>query len=382
MDGPRGARADEVREIIDLADRVFRNGENAGSSMGSEFPLLFSTENAGNLRIIREDNAVVSHVGVWPGELSIFGCTTGSGSIGAVCTDPDYRRRGYATRLVADAIDYLRNGNRTILFVSGNRTLYRNAGCREAGRNWHYTISSDSFPAGQTSPPFIREVGGEAIEELTMILQAEPVRYQRSVDEFRSLVTADPCGRGLGWTPYLLAVELDGHPLAYIYLRKRRDGDAAVGRIIEYAGNRNLIQRSLPVLMERYSLDRLYLEVQDWDRELAAFMNRMYTGERGTILGTIRVLDFNRLMDDLRPYWMQRMSSADVRMFEYGATGENAFISFGSRRLNFTDAAGLTRFLFGVGGAAEEPVDRETLPPALQRVFPLPLPNPGCLNYI
>jgi len=47
------------------------------------------------------DGDTISHVGIREREIVVYGCRTKIGSIGGVATEPEYRNRGLATRLIS-----------------------------------------------------------------------------------------------------------------------------------------------------------------------------------------------------------------------------------------------------------------------------------------
>ena len=58
---------------------------------------------------------------------------TSQASVGSVCTHPDYRERGLATRLVEDALRICEQKEVALMLISGGRGLYRRQGCTDVG---------------------------------------------------------------------------------------------------------------------------------------------------------------------------------------------------------------------------------------------------------
>src|SRR6266542_3139602 len=95
-------RPDELFELVDLMNRVFRGGRPG--DMGEEYPLVFEAENSEHLRVARaEGGKLVSHVGICIRDSSLLGAPVRVASIGAVGTDPEHRGKGLASALMADA---------------------------------------------------------------------------------------------------------------------------------------------------------------------------------------------------------------------------------------------------------------------------------------
>jgi len=52
MEGPRAAKSNELFQVIQLINNVFRVSENFPSTMDKEFPLLLCEDNIDNIRIV------------------------------------------------------------------------------------------------------------------------------------------------------------------------------------------------------------------------------------------------------------------------------------------------------------------------------------------
>src|SRR6478672_3282938 len=100
-EGPMGLPEGRMEELVSLANRVFRS---SGGDMGQEYPLVFDPTAPEGMRVIAEDGKLVSHVGICIRDASLLGTPLRIASIGAVCTDPAYRGRQFASSLMEDAI--------------------------------------------------------------------------------------------------------------------------------------------------------------------------------------------------------------------------------------------------------------------------------------
>jgi len=188
IEGPRAAKPGELAEIIRLANSIFL--PNHPMMMRDLFPQLFSEDNLENLRVISYDGKIISHVGIWEGDLLIYGCWFKVGMIGSVCTHPKYRGRGFASTLVKDALSKMMKDDVDFTLVSGFRNLYIRAGCVEAGRIYTYEISSGGLKLKLNRINIVR-YEENLLNDLVEIYQKEPIRYKRSFEEFKILA-----GRG------------------------------------------------------------------------------------------------------------------------------------------------------------------------------------------
>ena len=130
MDGPRDTHPDEVPAVLGLVNAVFRGAEGG---MGRQYPTLFALINAAWLRTVWDGPRPVAHVGVWRGDVERFGRRLRVAHLGAVCTHPDYRQRGLAGRILADALQRLHGDGTAVVFISRGRGLYQRLGARAFG---------------------------------------------------------------------------------------------------------------------------------------------------------------------------------------------------------------------------------------------------------
>ena len=61
-----------LKEAIEFADRIFKPKDG---SMGKNFPVLFSKENAHNILIVEEDERIVAMAGMYYAYAQFFRCT-------------------------------------------------------------------------------------------------------------------------------------------------------------------------------------------------------------------------------------------------------------------------------------------------------------------
>src|SRR5690348_8886220 len=127
MDGPRGARKEDLPSLRALTDLVMREG------LVDQYVQLFNEDNYENLRICVEDGKCVSHVGMTEQGAVLLGCPIHAACIGGVCTHPDYRKRGFASASFDDAARKAREDGIDLMIVSGDRNLYRMRGCVHVG---------------------------------------------------------------------------------------------------------------------------------------------------------------------------------------------------------------------------------------------------------
>ena len=237
MEGPRGTRKEEFTQVIRLVNYVFRESSNRPSNMEKWYPLLFNNDNLENMRIMCEDDRPVSHLGISESEIVIYGCKTKIGSIGAVCTHPEYRKRGFASLLLEDGIKKMNEDGADIALVSGGRNLYKRAGCVEAGRVHKFRISGSDLKRFNTQKVEVFPYQERNLENIVGVYQKEVVRFFRSLEDFKRILTA---GAAMDREAEILTVHRANEFLGYLAIQipGEKKGEARIGQVVEYSGTR------------------------------------------------------------------------------------------------------------------------------------------------
>ena len=101
-----------------MVNRVFRAGLD--QNIATDYPLIYQPKNLGYLRILLEDDKIVTHLAIAPREVIDHDCHFPVGMVNGVATDPDYRGRGFARRVTEDALAKMfDNGLRFWTLVDG-----------------------------------------------------------------------------------------------------------------------------------------------------------------------------------------------------------------------------------------------------------------------
>ena len=216
MEGPGGTRKEEFDQVLELVNCVFRQSSHQPPNVGECYPLLFNHDNLDNMRIIVEDNKPVSHIGILESEITVYGCRTKIGSIGSVCTYPEYRGRAFATRLLEDCIRKLNEDGVDIMLVSGGRGLYKRAGCVEAGRVHNFRISQDDLGKFSRQDIEVFPYEERNLADIMAIYQKEPVRFCRCREDFQKVLESGAC---MGKKTEILMVCMADNFLGYLVVQ-------------------------------------------------------------------------------------------------------------------------------------------------------------------
>jgi len=409
MQGPRGTKPEEFDEVTELVNLVFHGGRPDPPTMKDNFPMLFSDWNLNNLRIIVEDDKVVSHIGVSQREISVHGCRTKVGSIGAVCTHPDYRGRGFATMLLEDTIKMLDANGATVMIISGGRGLYQRAGCRGVGKRYNFHINRsdlDKFPsANNPLPPFGRGMDieivsyreAEHLKQFAEIQQREAIRFLRPVDDFKAMLDVIVMRRELGQRNDVLAVQRDGTCFAYMvmFIDKKRDSEELVCRIGEYAGSRLAIMSAMKILFGKHDFNELSIGALPQDSEFLYIFELLgLQPSVNTLAGTMRIINFERLMEHFMPYFQQRLGRKTAEALQFNTDGGRHLFQIADEQFIIENEADLVQLILGTPNNAELKImptegfdtpsvtqPKGKLAEVLREVLPLPFVWPG-LNFV
>lgn len=372
MATPRRPRKEEAGALAELIGTAM--GLDSHYSRQDMASSLGRAESLRNTLVVAEDGRPVSHIRIVCQQVSVYGCRFKVASIGSVCTDPAYRGRGHAGKLLDACIRQMREKGAKILIVSGDRALYRRAHCVPAGRVFEAALRPADARELETDLT-ARRVSHEEWPLLAALHQAESVRFLRRPGFISSLP--------LWWNwerPELWLIENGGRAVAYIGLSLTwpREAQGRKRVLWEYAGSRAALLGGLPTIFQTADLNEIRMRALGHDTELIYLLRqRGLELEERPLSGTHRIIDLPGLMTKLRPYLRERLDRREVRRLSFEQHGDQCAIAYGDQRqeLTLSQAAPL---VLGGPGAPELSGD---LARALSAVFPIPFPLPG-FNYI
>jgi predicted N-acetyltransferase YhbS len=373
LEGPRGARPEELPAVVRLADTVF--GEKRPHDMARWFPTLFSAANSRRLRVFSDGDRPVAMVGLTVNRVHAGGTAFTVGCIGAVCTLSEYRGQGLAGRLMEDTVRFCREEGADVLLVSGGRSLYRRMECVDAGLYESARIDRDApLPrlAGE-----VREWREKDLPALAALHGREPVRFDRGPDEFLALLRTATVHTWPGRTWVV------GSPaVAYLSVQEPREADGRVLSVHELGGSRTAALAALSRLFEEYGVARAEVSFPSSDVELRSILDSsgIAVAPRG-FGGTVRVLDAPagaKLATD-----RVRLVLPDPRRASLRTSADGASLRFemGAESWRVEGLAEITALLFGSREQEVRMPSSGPLRAALEVLFPIPLVDYG-LDYI
>lgn len=132
------------------------------------------------LLILERDGKIASHVGLFPLEMTCFGVNIMVGGIGGVATLPEYRGKGYMSKLLDHAADLMKGRGWPLSILWGDRQRYYPFGWDTAGLKYSLTITRRALDKAKMEASDIEEVSAEeAIKTMERLHEILPLRVKR-----------------------------------------------------------------------------------------------------------------------------------------------------------------------------------------------------------
>jgi GNAT superfamily N-acetyltransferase len=386
FDGPRLVRGDELLACERLSHLCFGGSE---ADLDVEPPATYIPPKRGGTYVITHQGTPVSQISIFHHRIQLYDGQIRVGSIGGVCTHPDFRGQGFAGQLMEHCTRQLAQEGARLMLISGERGLYTRLGNARTGRYMGFT-ARPNVDQGQSvaSNLLVRPATRADALRCSQLYQAEPVHFVRQVTRYaEALPESDSYIHADFWI-----IERSGQVVAYLLVGIPWDEmahpEAGIRHVSEYAGSRLALADALDVLLARGGLKELTWPVAWQDVDLIQLLQaRGFPAQLITLPEhTMRIINFPGLMDDLRPILRARLEPSLLRglLFEQSgpllgsAGGDTCTIRRGPDCLTL-DGAAMTRLI--MGDVAISPIIAPgALADVIAAIFPLPSFLPG-LNY-
>lgn len=372
--------ASRMEEAVELADLVFRSQDPEKKSFGKSHPQAFSTALNQSYGIY-EDGRLVSFVGLVPSVIRIDPAQIHCFSVGGVCTHPDYRGRGYASRLIETVLRHVNDSDASLLIVSGNRSLYTRTYCFPYGAVKECRIDAQSIPGMleriSRSPDLsIREMMSTDWFGIHHLSKSKSVSFERSIWDLALLLEAEPTGAISKLRHKVLIAEQKGVIQAFVVVGVPYSATSSNPCVLEWAGDATAITSLLADAVQRYDLDELNMCIPWHEVDLI----RLLALENSYVpnSGTIRIMDSERLMKQLMPYLLTIDEKLASRIKTSMLSDGTTLLKIDSDYTNL-DRRAITSLILDVN------TDYNTKKPIghlLSKLFPIPFPNIRGLNFV
>jgi len=319
----RAAGAEEYPIVGDLVERAFRplyGDSYEGITMERRLVEILVQEDPAfrpaHLRLVEAEGQIVSTMMLVERQLRFASVSVRGNIVAPVATDPGHERQGYCSRVMRDAVAYMKGAGFVVSLLWGVPWLYPHYGYSSALPWLRVTLMPQRArrPAERGDHHF-QPVSAEhapAVNALYAANQAHTTGSEVRSDDWwewrprcpRALyeVALDRAGVVAGY--FQAIAPPDGLMVFDVGIRGRAAGEAVLGRLLEVAGERGL---------ERFDLD-LFPD-HPFSRVCFAHNGELRLS-RGGGAGMIRVLDLPALLGSLEPVFERRAGQS-----EWGATG-------------------------------------------------------------
>lgn len=360
-----------------LSDFVFDSEEM--TSMKQAFPKVFSPA----LRQCYgafENHQLVAFVGLVPSLLRIGGARLQVYSLGSVCTHPDYRGKGYASDILEKVQTHLQKSGASLLFVSGNRSLYRKMGCFSFGTFARFTIddSTSDHWMGKQSSISVRQQRATDWFRLKKLADRRPVAFEQSIWDLADLIHAEGFASRDQLTHRVLIAERESGSVGYIVIGIPDGLKTQSSIAVEWGGEPDAVARLFAEAVYKYGLSSLEVPVPFTD---TALQDRLRFAKSLTDKnnGTVCIIDPEAFIDQLRPYLKERNAELN-QSFHVQTTDQ------GDVALKLQEKSTILRQEAFVSLVFDREADVDGKDEVCQMLrrsfFPMPCPYLGSLNYV
>ncbi|TMV48149.1 GNAT family N-acetyltransferase [Paenibacillus mesophilus] len=373
----------DIQEAIGLVDRTFRNDDRPSLAVSS--PKVFSGS-LGQAVGGYVEGKLVSFAGLVPSIVRVGEARLLVYSYGAVCTDPDFRGRGCASLILDYAKRHIDKAGASLLLVSGNRSLYTDAGCHRFGAFRKHTLSVDGAEAfASRLAPGVRCRAADLADwfRLRELSAGIDVRYERSVWDLADLHAAAAVTSMQRMEQTTLIAERNGKAVAFCVLALKRDGvdyGARNSYVLEWAGPAVDVCAIVQYALANGLADKLDITVGWQEREMERLLDGIGTAADEDNSGTVHIVSPARLFEQLRPNWERTAGAGGEVPTVRGRPDGSWSVAIGSRESEALDLASLTALLFD--HEPEGPASDREWRDAAARFLPVPFPYTKGLNYV
>jgi GNAT superfamily N-acetyltransferase len=182
MEGPRPLNESEWPVLVEFLTHSLRAEHNW--SIENEYPTALNLQNRHNIRIITDQNLIVSHAVVRPMVIKSPHIIFKVAGIGSVVTHENYRNQGFSQKVLTDCLAVASNQKCDIAILWTHlHDFYRKVGFELAGTEISYTFQNEFNPP-RTGLRFSNDKNISA-EALNRLYSQHSVGSVRTADEIR-----------------------------------------------------------------------------------------------------------------------------------------------------------------------------------------------------
>ena len=297
MEGPRAARSDEYDQVVDLVNRVFRTGVD--QNVTTDYPLVFAADNRENLRVVVEDDRVVTHMATAPRTVIDQKCRFEVSMINAVATDPNYRGRGFARQVTKDALERMESAGHDFgLLWTDGPDIYRGSGWEVVGTNgWAYQVKTSSVDQFRQTDAVRLFDENRHLESVIDIHRCQPFRLTRSPSDYLTLFSLPKV------TTWVAESERGVEGYAVVADAYNKEG------VVEWGGSVPALESLLAHTLPEWTKEHLQVFVPNRPCPMSELLHEKECDQRvpmeegeGAGLKMVRIVHLRKLLERMVPY--------------------------------------------------------------------------------
>ncbi len=361
-EGPRCIEESELPELIQLLNLVFRPH---GGDMGCEYPRHVAWSNRENVRIVKQNGKIVSHVATSIRPVILGGISTWEAGIGAVATHPDGRGKGFASILMQDAVRRSVEQGADIMLISGDLGVYRRMHAVDCGI---YPVIKISKNRLHTNSAFsVSPAQDTDIDSIVSLWTTLPTRYMLPREDWVALSQCrHVMDKPSDWWMVRLGIEPVGFGIVH------QEGSELW--LLDWAGHPDALEAAAAFWIDRYQAETLvYISVKEktipisWKQQIEQIRS---------FYGTVLVINARRFLSRARSLLEEKIGTTDYAQLSIHAEEQSASFELDDECVEFVNGGELALLFFGHPTedivSRKLPVDSK-LRSILKRMFPVPL---------
>ncbi len=355
MEGPRSPSEAELPQVLDFLDKRLRT--DTAWSIAAEYPTALTSHNIHNMRIIADDERVLSHAVFKPLVIKSPHVIFKVGAIGSVVTDDGHRGQGLSTQIINDCLKTANEQSCDVAILWTDLfDFYRRMGFALAGSEISFVIE-DKFDVTPTNLRFSTDskVSPDAIYRL---YASHTVNSVRTIEETRKFLA-------IPQTKVYTAWEANGQLAAYAVEGKGVD---LGGYIHEWGGSVSKLMALLSFIRSEKN-QPFTIICPRHAQNLVTQLEAKPTTKNSGYLGMIKLIHFDQLAAKIKRAFRAE-GVADIILEKHDA---HYLFGVGAELLTLKEEADVVNLLFGPIDYRSLDFFKEETVQKLEKVLPLPL---------
>lgn len=344
MNGPRSIEVSELPKVLDFLKESLR--PNFAWTLDQEYPTAFHVANVQNIRIIADQDKILSHA-VWrpllvKSHMGLFKVAM----IGSVVTESQSREKGLSSKILEDCMQQAKEaGCEFAILWSDKYDFYKKFGFTLAGTEVTAIVDKKIT----TEPLNIKIIEGNKVapEAIHKLYQQHTVHSVRGVEEVRALLQIPNSRIYTAW-------DASNQLVAYAIEGKGADFDSYIH---EWGGNMQPLFHLLNYIQDKQKR-KIHLIVPGHSQNLIRKLEEENVFMHQGYLGMIKILNPSTLFSKVLRH---ARTTKNYNDFQIRQIGETYQIGFGEKLYEFTNPLDITNIIFGPTKASDiKGVDAET----------------------